>query len=100
VTRWKTAAVFAAAIIFVLAATGVWNPFPRLWTWVNASEPIAGGAAQWQQRIGGTPQNVGIAGTAVIVAYRTSVEAYGLGAGVKLWQPVGCSPRDITRSST
>ena len=73
--------MFAAAILFVLAATGMWNSFPRLWTWVSTSEPIAGGAAQWQQRTGGTPQGVGIAGTAVIVAYRTSVEAYGLGAG-------------------
>ena len=78
--------MFGAAILFVLAATGTWNPFPRLWTWVNTSEPIAGGAAQWQQRTGGTPQSVGIAGTAVIVAYRTSIEAYGLSAGVPLWR--------------
>ena len=41
--------------------------------------------SQWQTRIGGSPQNVTIAGDAVIVEYRTSVEAYGLGAGVKLW---------------
>ena len=78
--------MFGAAILFVLAATGTWNPFPRLWNWVNTSEPIAGGAAQWQQRTGGTPQAVGIAGTAVIVGYRTSLEAYGLGAGVPLWR--------------
>ncbi|GID78030.1 hypothetical protein Ade02nite_66710 [Paractinoplanes deccanensis] len=72
-------------IVIVLATTGVWNPWPRVWSWVNTSQPIAGDAARWQQRIGGSPQSVAIAGEAVIVEYRTSVEAYGLTAGVKLW---------------
>lgn len=83
---WKGFTVFAGVVLLVLATTGVWNPFPKIWTWVNTTEPIAAGAAQWQQRLGGTPQSVAIAGTAVIVEYRTSVEAFGLGAGVRLWQ--------------
>jgi hypothetical protein len=83
---WKSFAVFAGAVLLVLTTTGVWNPFPRVWTWVNATPPIAAGAAQWQQRLGGAPQSVTFAGTAVIVEYHTSVEAFGLGAGVKLWQ--------------
>ena len=81
----KGFAVFAGVVVVVLATTGVWNPFPRLWNWVNTSDPIAPGVAQWQQRIGGSPQSVTIANDAVIVEYRTSVEAYGLGAAVKLW---------------
>jgi outer membrane protein assembly factor BamB len=81
----KGFAVFAGVVVIVLATSGVWNPFPRLWNWVNTSSPIAPGVAQWQQRIGGSPQSVTIAGTAVIVEYRTSIEAYGLGAAVKLW---------------
>ena len=83
---WRSYAVAAGVVVIVLATTNTWNPFPRLWNWVNTSAPIAAGAAQWQQRIGGSPQSVTIADDAVIVEYRTSVEAYGLGAGVKLWQ--------------
>ncbi|MGK5679549.1 hypothetical protein [Actinoplanes sp. URMC 104] len=82
---WKGYALVAIVIVIVLATTGVWNPWPRVWGWVNTSEPIAGGTARWQQRIGGSPQSVAIAGDAVVVEYRTSVEAYGLTAGVKLW---------------
>jgi outer membrane protein assembly factor BamB len=52
---------------------------------VNTSKPIAGDSSQWQQRIGGSPQSVTIAGNAVIVEYRTSIDAFDLTAGVKLW---------------
>ncbi|MET0424403.1 MAG: hypothetical protein ABW046_11030 [Actinoplanes sp.] len=83
---WKGYALVAVVVVVVLATTGVWNPWPNLWNWVNTSEPIAGGSARWQQRIGGTPQSVTIAAEAVIVEYRTAVEAYGLTAGVKLWE--------------
>lgn len=83
---WKGLAVFTSVAVIVLATTGTWNPFPRLWNWISASAPIAPGVAQWQQSLGGTPQSVSIADSAVIVSYRTSVEAFGLGAGVKLWQ--------------
>lgn len=83
---WKGFAVFAGVVLIVLSTTGVWNPFPRLWNWISATNPIAPGRAQWQQTLGGTPQSVTIADTAVIVSYRTSVEAFGLGAGIKLWQ--------------
>jgi outer membrane protein assembly factor BamB len=83
---WKGYGLAAVVAVVVLATTGVWNPFPKLWSWINTSEPIAKGAARWQQQIGGTPQSVAIAGDSVIVEYRTSVEAYGLTAGVKLWK--------------
>ncbi|MEV6344403.1 PQQ-binding-like beta-propeller repeat protein [Actinoplanes sp. NPDC051851] len=81
---WKGYTFVAATVITVLAATGVWNPFPKLWTWINTSEPIAPGTT-WQQRLGGTPQSVAVVGDTVLVEYRTSVEAYGLTAAVKLW---------------
>jgi outer membrane protein assembly factor BamB len=83
---WKGVTVFVAVALIVLATTGVWNPFPRLWNWVDTSSPLAPGASQWQQRLGGSPQDITVAGSTVVVSYRTSVEAYGLGAGVKLWQ--------------
>jgi outer membrane protein assembly factor BamB len=83
--RWKSYLLAVVIILIVLATTHTWNPWPKLWNWFNTSSPIAAGASQWQQRIGGSPQKVQIAADAVIVSYRTSVEAYGLGAGVKLW---------------
>jgi outer membrane protein assembly factor BamB len=82
---WKGYALVVIVVVIVLATTGTWNPWPQVWAWVNTSEPIAGGAARWQQQIGGSPQSVSIVNEAVIVEYRTSVEAYGLTAGVKLW---------------
>ncbi|WP_430781359.1 hypothetical protein [Actinoplanes sp. G11-F43] len=85
-TSWKGLSVVAAATvaITVLAVTNVWNPFPQLWSWISASGPIAAGT-RWQQTLSGSPQSVAVAGDAVIVEYRTSVEAYGLTAAVKLW---------------
>ena len=82
---WKGFAVFAGVVLIILSTTGVWNPFPRLWSWISAAAPIAPGNAQWQQTLGGTPQSVTIADSAVIVSYRTSVDAFGLGGGYKLW---------------
>ena len=83
---WKgfTLVAATAVALTVLATTNVWNPFPQLWSWINTSGPIAPNT-RWQQALGGTPQSVAIAGDAVIVEYRTSVEAYGLTAAVKLW---------------
>ncbi|HEX5541074.1 MAG TPA: hypothetical protein VFX60_05860 [Micromonospora sp.] len=70
-----------------LVATGAWNPFPDLWTWANRSKPLSEPDVVWQQRLGGgTPQNVTIAGKAVIVRHRTSVEARNLSSGVRLWR--------------
>ncbi|MBU2663211.1 hypothetical protein KOI35_06785 [Actinoplanes bogorensis] len=83
---WKGYGLVAIVIVVVLATTGVWNPWPKVWSWVNTSKPIAGDQARWQARIGGSPQSVSIVGDAVVVEYRTSIEAYGLTAGVQLWK--------------
>ncbi|MFC7534945.1 PQQ-binding-like beta-propeller repeat protein [Actinoplanes sp. GCM10030250] len=80
----KGFALVAAVTITVLASTGVWNPFPQVWSWITTNGPVAPGA-RWQQELGGTPQSVAVVGDSVIVEYRTSVEAYGLTAGVPLW---------------
>ena len=83
---WKGFSLVVVVVVTVLASTGVWNPFPKLWAWVNTSEPIASGAARWQIQLGGSPQSVSLVGSSAIVEYRTSVEAYGLIAGVQLWK--------------
>jgi hypothetical protein len=82
----KCYVAFAATIVIVLASTGVWNPFPGLWEWVNQSEPLSAPAVAWQQRLGGSPKSATIAGNAVVLEHRTTVEARGLGSGVRLWQ--------------
>jgi outer membrane protein assembly factor BamB len=77
---------FAATVVIVLATTGVWNPFPDVWEWVNQSRPLSSPGVAWQQRLGGSPKSVTIAGNAVVVEHRTTVEARGLSGGVRLWQ--------------
>ncbi|MGR6322499.1 outer membrane protein assembly factor BamB family protein [Micromonospora soli] len=72
--------------VVVLAATGVWNPFPTMWDWVDRSEPIAEPNVVWQQRVGGTPRSVTIAGDTVIVEQRTRIEARSLATGTQLWE--------------
>ncbi|WP_372434241.1 outer membrane protein assembly factor BamB family protein [Micromonospora luteifusca] len=74
------------AVVVALAATGVWNPFPGLWEWVDRSEPISEPDVVWQQRVGGTPRSVTIAGDAVVVEQRTRVEARSLATGTQLWE--------------
>ncbi|HET9517952.1 MAG TPA: PQQ-binding-like beta-propeller repeat protein [Actinoplanes sp.] len=76
----------AAITIVTLALTGVWNPFPAIWSWIDRSKPLATPAAVWQQRLGGAARSVTIAGVAAVVEYRTRVEAFGLTAGVQLWE--------------
>ncbi|MGC5017460.1 PQQ-binding-like beta-propeller repeat protein [Micromonospora sp. DT47] len=76
----------ALVAVVVLAATGVWNPFPGVWEWVDRSEPISEPDVVWQQRVGGTPKSVTIAGDTVIVEQRTRVEARSLATGTQLWE--------------
>ncbi|MEH1016440.1 PQQ-binding-like beta-propeller repeat protein [Micromonospora sp. CPCC 206060] len=82
-TRWL---VLVLAVVVVLAATGVWNPFPTAWDWVNRPTPLSEPDVLWQQRIGGTPRSVTIAGPAVIIEQRTRVESRSLATGTQLWE--------------
>ncbi len=79
-------AILAVVALVVLAITGVFNPWPKVWSWVTTSAPVAEGSSQWQVKLSGSPAGVAVAGDTAIVEYRTRVESYGLGAGVKLWQ--------------
>lgn len=82
----KCYVAFALIAVVILAATGVWNPFPRFWDWVNRSEPLSEPDVLWQQRVGGTPKSVTIAGNTVVLEFRTSVEARSLDTGLRLWE--------------
>ncbi|SCL62710.1 hypothetical protein GA0070606_3666 [Micromonospora citrea] len=83
---WRGGLLLALVVVVVLAATGVWNPFPGLWDWVDRSEPISEPDVVWQQRVGGTPRSVTIAGDTVVVEQRTRVEARSLATGTQLWE--------------
>lgn len=76
---------FALIAVIILTATGVWNPFPNLWNWVNRSQPLSEPDVVWQQRVGGSPKSVTIAGNTVVLEFRTSVEARSLDTGLRLW---------------
>jgi hypothetical protein len=82
----KCYAALAVVVVVVLALTGVWNPWPGVWTWVNRSEPIAAPVAAWQQKLGGAAQSVAVTDAAVVVEYRTKTEAFGTRDGVPLWE--------------
>ncbi|MFC4104430.1 hypothetical protein [Micromonospora zhanjiangensis] len=71
--------------VIILVATGVWNPFPDLWQWASQNRALSEPAPAWQQRLGGSPTSVTIAGNTAVVEERTSVEARSLATGVKLW---------------
>ncbi|MEU4771487.1 PQQ-binding-like beta-propeller repeat protein [Micromonospora sp. NPDC023644] len=83
---WRGGLLLALAAVVALAATGVWNPFPAVWDWVDRSEPISEPDVVWQQRVGGTPRSVTIAGDTVVVEQRTRVEARSLATGAQLWE--------------
>ena len=77
---------FALVVVIVLAATNVWNPFPNVWDWVNRSQPLSEPDVVWQQRVGGSPKSVTIAGNTVVVEQRTAVESRSLATGIRLWE--------------
>ncbi|MBB5870717.1 hypothetical protein F4553_004096 [Allocatelliglobosispora scoriae] len=80
---WLTAAL---VVLIVLVSTGVWNPFPGIWDWINSSAPLADPAPSWQNRLGGRPKNVMVADNTVIIEQPDSVEARSLITGVSLWK--------------
>jgi outer membrane protein assembly factor BamB len=82
----KIALAVALIAVIVLAATNIWNPFPTMWAWIDRDQPLSEPDVVWQQRIGGTPQNVTIVGNTVVVRYRTRVEARSLATGLRLWE--------------
>ncbi|HEY0700076.1 MAG TPA: hypothetical protein VGD43_19980 [Micromonospora sp.] len=82
--KWYLA--FALVVLVVLTATGVWNPFPDIWAWVNRDRPLSNPAPLWQERLGASIQDVTVAGDAVVVRHRTTVEARSVTTGVRLWE--------------
>jgi hypothetical protein len=82
-TGWLVA---VAVAVTLLASTGIWNPFPNLWSWLSTSRPIADPALQWQQRLGGVPRSVTVLDRIVVVEQGESVEARTRAGGRRIWE--------------
>jgi hypothetical protein len=72
-------------VLIVLVSTNTWNPFPAIWKWIDHNGPISDPAAMWQQRIGGAPKSVTIAGSAMVVEQGDAVEGRRLSNGDLIW---------------
>lgn len=74
------------ALLTLTISTGVWNPFPSLWDWINTSRPLADPNTEWQERLGGVPKTVTVLDSYVIIEHRESVEVRSRASGRQLWQ--------------
>jgi outer membrane protein assembly factor BamB len=79
---WLVAAI---VVVVLLTSTGVWNPWPGLWDWINTSATLSDPAPRWQNRLGGHPKAVMATDSMVIVEQRESVEGRALVNGVRRW---------------
>ena len=77
--------VAALVVVIFLNSTGLWNPWPGVWDWINTSATLSDPPPRWQVRLGGHPKSVMAADGVVIVEQRESVEGRSLDSGVRLW---------------
>ncbi len=68
-----------------LAATNTWNPFPGMWSWANSSRPVSDPDPAWQERAGGRPESVTLAGNVLVVELHTAVEGRRVLDGGQIW---------------
>jgi hypothetical protein len=77
-----------ALVITGIVVTG-WNPLPKVTDWWEKVAANSGKLATpdtaWTERVGGQPSSAVIAGDAVIVSMRGTVEARALSTGAVLW---------------
>jgi len=74
------------AFLTLTISTGVWNPFPGLWDWINTSRPLSEPNTAWQERLGGVPKTVTVLDRYVVIEHRESVEVRNRASGRQLWQ--------------
>jgi outer membrane protein assembly factor BamB len=75
--------VLALATTYILI-TG-WNPLPEMQDWLKKTGQLSSPEASWVQRTGGQPSAAVVAGSAVIVTMRGTIEARSLRTGDVLW---------------
>jgi hypothetical protein len=80
--------------VLALTITGIlvtgWNPVPRVTDWwekvASNTGKLSSPDTTWTERIGGQPSSAVIAGDAIVVSMRGTVEARALSTGTVLWQ--------------
>lgn len=80
---WLVALIAAMTL---MVSTGVWNPFPGIWTWLNTSSPLSEPEALWQERLGGVPKTVTLLDEYVVIEHRRSVEVRSRTTGNLMWE--------------
>lgn len=78
-----------ALIITAILVTG-WNPMPKVTDWwdkvASSTGKLSTPGTSWTERVGGQPSSAVVAGDAVVVSMRGTVEALALSTGTVLWQ--------------
>ena len=78
--------IVVVALLTLTISTGVWNPFPGLWDWINTSRPLSDPVTAWQERLLGVPKSVTVLDSYVVIEHRESVEVRNRASGRQLWQ--------------
>ncbi|HZM76464.1 MAG TPA: hypothetical protein VFC19_12090 [Candidatus Limnocylindrales bacterium] len=78
--------IVVVALLTLTISTGVWNPFPGLWDWINTSRPLSDPNTAWQERLLGVPKSVTVLDRYVVIEHRDSVEVRNRASGRQLWQ--------------
>lgn len=82
-TGWLVASIAAMTL---MVSTGIWNPFPDLWAWINTGRPLSDPGTAWQERLGGVPKNVTVLENYVVIEHAGSVEVRSRQTGRRLWE--------------
>jgi outer membrane protein assembly factor BamB len=80
---WIIAVISAMTL---LVSTGVWNPFPGLWDWVNTERPLSEPDSLWQEKLDGVPKNVYLLEKHAVLEHGGSVEVRSRSTGRQVWK--------------
>ncbi|WP_432834038.1 PQQ-binding-like beta-propeller repeat protein [Dactylosporangium sp. CA-092794] len=80
--------------VLALIVTGIlitgWNPVPKVTDWwqkvASSTNKLSTPDTTWVERVGGQPSSAVVAGNAVVISMRGTIEARSLSNGAVLWQ--------------
>ncbi len=83
---WLGWIVAVIAAMTLLVSTGLWNPFPGMWDWVNTKRPLSEPEGLWQVRLDGVPKNIYVLEKHFVLEHGTTVEVRARLDGRQTWQ--------------
>ncbi len=83
---WLGWIIAVASAMTLLVSTGLWNPFPGLWEWVNAERPLSEPESLWQVRLDRVPKNIYVLEKHLVLEHGESVEVRGRSTGRQAWK--------------